>query len=98
MSYPSATETPTEYHDRLCNATNGTPVMLWKTLKGLVYTLIFAAIGYIAVRNGAAPGTMALAVLVASGAAMVGELKEVEIANVVTLTFKRNGHSGEDDE
>lgn len=84
-------ETPDEYHGRLCDATNGTPYMLWKTLKGLVYSLIFAAVGYIAVRNGADPGTMAVAVIMASGAAMVGELKEVEIANVVTLTFKRNG-------
>ena len=66
--------------------------MIWKSLKGMTYALGFAAFGVWAIQNGAPVLPTTGLVFLAGGAAMVGEVKEVEVANVVTLTFKRNGN------
>lgn len=84
-------ETPADYHARLCEATNGTPVMLWKTIKGIIQAAMLFAVAHIGATYGADPTVMYPLGLLCGLAVLVGELKEVELANVVTLTFKRNG-------
>lgn len=97
MSYPSANESPTEYHDRLCNATNGTPVMIWKTLKGFAQAILLFIVAHVGATFGAEPTVMYPLGLVAGLAVLVGEVKEIEMANALTVTFKRKDQSNEDD-
>lgn len=93
-------QTPAEYRARLEESCNGVSFVLWKTLKGLIYASGFAIFGWWAIRNGAPAFETTLLVFGAGVIAMVGEVKEVEIANVVTLDFRRqsNGVTEEEEE
>lgn len=67
--------------------------MLWKTLKAFVQALLLSAVGFVAIHYGADPTPVTFAVLGGIIAVFVGELKEAEIAGLVTLTFR----DGEED-
>lgn len=60
----------------------------WKTLKGMAYATAFIALSIYAIQNGAPPLPTSLAGMAFAVVAMVGEVKEVEIANVLTLNFR----------
>lgn len=81
-------DSPAEYRARLEASCNGVSFLLWKTTKGLIYAAGFALFGWYAIRNGAPVFETTVAVFIAATIAMVGEVKEVEIANVVTLDFR----------
>lgn len=93
---PTRTDTPSEYRDRLCETT-GIDYMQWKRLWGGINALAIGVMGYVAIQLGADPLYMGGLTLILATAAFVGQVKEIEIANVATLTY-RNGNPPEDDE
>lgn len=84
-----------EYRVRL-NLACGGNLVLWKTIKGLLFSAMFGAVGWYAVRHGAPPAQMATVVVAAIMASFLVELQELQIAGLVTLTFDQD--DGSDDE
>lgn len=99
MSYPNHDTLEAEltnHQIELTEALNDMSLLQWKALKGLIYSVLICLTG---VAMALTQGTwMQLAVV--AGAVLIifiGELKEVEIANLATFTFQTHTQN-EDDE
>lgn len=86
MSVIPPYETNREYHQRL-SETLSMPIIRWKALKGVFYAVLMAAVS---VAMSALPhgSWMQLLVFAATLLIIFGvEFEEVEIANIVSVTF-----------
>lgn len=88
--------TPDEY-DAWLTEVCPVPVSIYKTLKGLIYSLLAAGIGYVAIQTGADPTVIAPIVLGSVMVYFVGEVREVELWNA-TIRFSRRKQHSETDE
>lgn len=80
-----------DYYQDLAQATP-INIMLWKTLKGVLEALLLILTAHLAVTQGADPNYMYAIAIIGGIAMMVGEVKEVQIANLATFTLFKNNH------
>lgn len=92
----AAVESPEDYRHRLAEEC---PISVypWKTAKALIYLSFVGAIVWLAITNGAPPTRIAAVGIVAALVVVIGEVREIQVANWLTIRFGRSHRSGEDE-
>jgi len=63
----------------------------WKAIKSLIYAGLFAVVAFLAITNDADPTTMGAMTILAMLIVFGMEVSEIQIANILTVTFRERG-------
>lgn len=78
-------------HEQRLTEVSPVPVNVWRICKALLYVTILVAVSGLHLSFNADPTIVGVVTVAGAIVILVGEVKEIEIANWITITFKNGG-------